>query len=850
MLIGTGQTAITGTTNLKKLEGRFPVKIELSDSDVEDVVRKVILEKRPEARKPLEDVMRRNIGEISRHLAGTSIGHRQDDMDHLVEDYPLLPVRRRLWDRTLRALDRTGTDSQLRNQLSMVHQAAQSNLDKPLGNVIPVDFLFFESANRLLHSGVLPKILHEKTIIWRGEKASETERLMARVCAAVFLINRLGAADNEIGVKATANTIVDFLLEDLSAGSGELRKVVPGIADGCELLMKIGDEYRIQTPESSIWNDEFQINKQELAHDQNWVATDREDRIKDEFTRRFRKSTTQGDSKVPRDLRLCFDEPPPADAGKGVCVWVRNGWRVVEKDALAEAIEAGNDSPTIHVFIPRLSADALHQQLSELRAAENTLDNRGVPATAEGVEARSAMETRRNRADREIAKILTEAFDKALIFKGGGDTVAGDNTEKAILKAAEASHERLFPKFHLSDQKGWDKVYTKAKAGAPDALKEIDYHGEPADNQVMKAIMDFLAQATHGKVVRDHFSAPPYGWSRDCVDGALQTLLTTDLVIAKNESGRVVKATELERKSIGNYLFETETATITAQDRLKLKSLIVLVHLPIKHDDDSYQIAEFLDKIDELRNNAGGEPPKPEVPDGDIIDKIRLKSRNEQLITITNAKNEWERLVGEWREKGDRIFDRWPDWLKLREMAYQAKGLDSAVDALRQVDLIESERQLLNDPDPVKTLLSQLAGLLREETGRLDLEFASVHDSNLKALEADGDWAALEPEQRERLLAKHDLAEAARPVVKLKTNEDLLSTLKACPISRLREKVAALPGRFDQVASEAARLAEPEIKFVELPSGTFKSEDEIDRWLNDVKILLKVALQKGPIKLR
>ena len=123
LLIGTGQTAVTGTDNLKKLEGRFTVRVELSDTDVEAVIRKVILAKKPGALGPIEQVMQANLGEISRHLAGTSFAHRQSDHQYFASDYPLLPVRRRFWEYALRVLDQTGTDSQLRNQLSMVHKA-------------------------------------------------------------------------------------------------------------------------------------------------------------------------------------------------------------------------------------------------------------------------------------------------------------------------------------------------------------------------------------------------------------------------------------------------------------------------------------------------------------------------------------------------------------------------------------------------------------------------------------------------------------------------------------------------------------------------------------------------------
>ncbi len=46
LFIGTGQTAVTGTSNLKRLEGRFTVRVELSDADVDAVIRQVILAKK------------------------------------------------------------------------------------------------------------------------------------------------------------------------------------------------------------------------------------------------------------------------------------------------------------------------------------------------------------------------------------------------------------------------------------------------------------------------------------------------------------------------------------------------------------------------------------------------------------------------------------------------------------------------------------------------------------------------------------------------------------------------------------------------------------------------------------
>lgn len=88
LFIGTGQTAVTGTSNLKKLEGRFTVRIELSDADVDAVIRQVILAKKAESLPKIEQTLQQNLGEISRHLAESNIGHRQKDIPVLCSRLP------------------------------------------------------------------------------------------------------------------------------------------------------------------------------------------------------------------------------------------------------------------------------------------------------------------------------------------------------------------------------------------------------------------------------------------------------------------------------------------------------------------------------------------------------------------------------------------------------------------------------------------------------------------------------------------------------------------------------------------------------------------------------------------
>lgn len=88
LFVATGQSALSGMPNLQRLLGRFQIPIQLSDTDVESVIRKVILQKKASAKPQLEQVLQSHLGEISRQLRGTKIEHHQDDEKVMLADYP------------------------------------------------------------------------------------------------------------------------------------------------------------------------------------------------------------------------------------------------------------------------------------------------------------------------------------------------------------------------------------------------------------------------------------------------------------------------------------------------------------------------------------------------------------------------------------------------------------------------------------------------------------------------------------------------------------------------------------------------------------------------------------------
>ncbi|KAF1704224.1 BREX system P-loop protein BrxC [Pseudoxanthomonas kaohsiungensis] len=852
LFVGTGQTAVTGTANLARLQGRFTVLVELSDADVEAVIRKVILAKKPETIPTIADTMGRNLGEISRHLQGTTIAHRPEDQAVFPQDYPLLPVRRRFWEAALKVLDQTGTAAQLRNQLSVVHKVIQTNLDEPLGSVVPADFVFFDSAENLLQMRQLPRKVYEKTSAWM--RGNEEQQLMARACALVFLINKVAAANTELGVRATVDSLADLLVVDLPAGSSALRSRLPAVLDACELLIRVDAEYRIQTEESAAWNDSFMNQRANLASQAHTLEHERDTRIRKMFADTVgRLSLTQGAAKVSREVSPLFDAELPKDADQRIYVWVRDGWSTDENTVKAEARQAGSASPTVFLYLPKRHGDDLRNQLMEYKAARNTIDERGTPgasAAADTREAFEAMQTTLRNAENRIQAILRDCFNDARVYQGGGTEVVGSDLAAMLREAADSALLRLYPQFGLADNAGWSKVFDNARKGAPDALKAVGEDGEADKNPVCKAVLGFIAGGKTGAEVRARFEGAPYGWSGDAVDGALFALLVAGALRAQDERGQPVEFKTLERKAIGKTGFRVEATTITATQRIQIRKLLQLLEVNARPNEELASVAGFLEKLRVLSERVGGEAPKPASPDVSVIDDLRRSVGNEQLQALHNQRDTLAELIEQWKDQSARIESRWPAWLNLKQLTRHAEPLD-ATEAIRaQVAAIEASRQLLAEPDPVPGLANELTQALREQLNRHAADYAERHGAGMNGLDADPNWAKLEPEQRNALLAAQKLTLADTPAINVQTTEDVLASLQAHPLPGLADRIAALPGRFAQVAEEAALLCEPKVQFVPLPQRTLQNADEVDAWAAEAAAALKSALANGPVRPR
>lgn len=856
LFVGTGQSALSGMPNLQRLMGRFPVQVMLGDWDVENVTRQIILAKKPTALPKVEQVWRDNLGEISRHLRGTKLEHVTEDEDVLTSDYPLLPVRRRFWERVLRTIDTTGTVSQLRSQLRVVHEAVLATSDAPLGHVVSGDFLYDQIAANLVSTAQLPKEVFEN--VQRFATGDEHSQLKGKLLKLIYLINKLPAdAAMDLGLKATEDVLADLLVTDLAAGSAELRKKLPALLDELQnkdrLVMALtggnGTEYRLQTRESSAWYDEFRAQEAQLKAAPQRIEQKRSDLLKARFGDVLKKvRVVQGKDNAERRLAPTYDDNLPKDNDKNLYLWIQDGWQNDEKSLIAEAKAKNTDNPSLFAFIPAHHKTELANAIVALEASRATLQRKGSPSTEEGRDAQRSMESRQRTAEKELADLLDQLITGVRVFQAGGqEATDGNDLSERINRAGKASAIRLFSQFDVADHDKWDKVLDEARKGNLEALKAVGHNQDADSHPVCQKLLAFIGPGKKGAEIRDNFEAPPYGWPRDAIDGSLYALLAAGHIKASDASAKTVDAKTLDRAKLTQANFQRESINISPPQLIKIRSLFSAVGVPCQPKEELAKVPVLLSKLREQAHRAGGGAPAPEAPKPSVLDAIEAQTGNAQLLEIFNRYDELLGFSKTWQKITDDLDKRLPAWNQLIALLRHAKVLGPYEAIKIEVDAILTQRSLLAEPDQVRPILDKTVDLLRQALNAKFEAIEQVFKHQQTLLHADLDWNKLSEAQRTELTTKHNLE--APIALSIKTPEDLQDALDACDLDHWVSKTQALPSRFEAARYAAVQLLKPNVVHVSLPKRTLNDVQELKAWVSEVEVLLSDKLKQGPVSL-
>lgn len=848
LLIGAGQTALAGDIPLlQRLTGRFTIPVELSDSDVETVTRRVVLAKKADKKKAIEDTLNAHAGEIDRQLSGTRIAACAEDRNIIVDDYPLLPVRRRFWEHVLRAVDVPGTASQLRTQLKIVHEAVRQTAEATLGTVVPADFIFGQLHPDLLRGGILLREIDET--IRNLNDGTDDGRLAQRLCGLIFMIRKLRReAVADIGVRATPEMLADLLVSDLSGDGTQFRKDIPRILKklvDAGTLIKLDEEYSLQTRESSEWDREFRNRQTRLNNDPTTLSSKRSSLISSGCGDGLKGiKLAQGKCKEPRKLLVQFGTEAPRAGGTDIPVWVRDGWGEKESTIVNDARAAGSDSAIVYVYVPKASADDLQKAIVEYEAAKSTLDSKGTPTTPEGREARDAMATRMASAEAARNQIIQDVIDRAKVFHGGGSERYELNLVAKVEAAAQASLDRMFPSFKDADDNRWANVINRAKNGDEAALSAVDWTDSPEKHTVCAAVLSEVGSGKRGKEVRDAFESSPYGWPRDAVDAALITLHTISHLRATHK-GMTLSPGQLDQAKISVTDFRSETTTLNAKEKIRLRKLYQAVGISSHPGEEIVKAPTFLTRLVELAGNASGEPPMPTRPATAHLDTLRGFGGAEQLAEILKQHDTLAQQAKDWAKLEELSTKRRSAWDTLCTLLKHADAIPEVEELRKQAEAVKIERRLLDASDPVPDIRKAAVHMLRALVTAAHGEYEKTYKEQMATLTVSDNWKKLKADQQKRMLASEGID--ALPPLSVGTEADLIHTLEQTPVRAWKTRTDALPQQFARATMAAAKLLEPKTQRVHLTSGTLKNGQDAKAWLAETEKDIMAKLKNGPV---
>jgi hypothetical protein len=302
---------------------------------------------------------------------------------------------------------------------------------------------------------------------------------------------------------------------------------------------------------------------------------------------------------------------------------------------------------------------------------------------------------------------------------------------------------------------------------------------------------------------------------------------------------------QLDQAKISVTDFRTETATLNAREKMKLRKLFHDAGVDCKPNEETAKAPIFLARLAELADHAGGESPMPPRPASAHLDTLRGFGGVEQLAEILKQHDTLAQQTKDWSKFVDLAAKRKPAWDTLCMLLKHLGTLPGADELHKQTDAVKSERRLLDASDPVPDIRKAAVDALRAAVTAAHAGYEKTYSEQMAALTASDNWKKLKADQQKQILAEEAID--AIPEFTVGTEADLIRTLEQTSLPAWKTKTDALLQQFARAAMVAAKLLEPKIQHVHLTSGTLKTEQEAKVWLTETEKDLLAKLKDGPV---
>lgn len=801
---------------MAKVQDRFPIKVDLSPTDIREIVVKRVLEKKPEHEPAIRDLFGKTEGSLKTHAALERTHRPQEfEADSFAAFHPYLPHHIDTLSidivsgiRLQPGADRTiggATRTIIKQAYEMLVNDRTRLADEPLGTLVTLDKLF-----ELLEPSLPTEVRKDVDDVDRKLAGSPW---CSKVIRAVVLLSFVK------DLPRTAKNIAALLYPSVDAPSPlkDVEQAIEALVEA-KHLQDSEEGYKLLTAHEKNW--------QEVKRGLEVKPRDREDLVSLLLERIFDEPSFKAYRYESRSFPISALVRGVGAGKGGIVVEVR---RADSEDNLAEEVERArvdsrDDSDRVYWVLP-LTAE-LDAMVGELvRANEMIRRYEQLRSQNKIVAEESASLDEEKRQGSAIESRLRTKLAQALstgqmLFQGRSRDVSAlaATASEALSRFLSEVIPGLYP--HLADA----AVSPRPNDGE-DILKAANLDALPAvygsgglgmftssggavkfdpDSPAARHILGFLrdrvdyGEKPNGRTLEDHFSSPPFGWDSDVLRVVLAGIFRGGAIRITTRMKTYEDYTDQQAWPALIRIIDFRNATFAPQTAVPIPDLVKAreAYIALTGDDVDVDPQKIVRALGEFI--AGERIDLPGLIAESTARRLPVKEVLEGYLQELNAIDQ--------EETPKKILFLAEEGAALKTRREEVNGLRTAMSP-QNLERVSSARSVLEKAWPTLRRtdrtdeLETVAGELEELLSAPDL-FRQLHDLGTRA---DSIHSAL----RDLISEAHDRRDEAyrASIDRIKGDERLPQVAEAEREALLQPLQARLCGAFAMEVGDTACAA-------------------------------------------
>ena len=525
-VIVTSQRAIDSYTNVigydfSKIQGRFNTKLSLSSSDVDEVIKKRVLEKTKEAEDTLKMMYEKEESSIRNLVTFKNAAYQQvyDDAEDFANTYPFIPYQFKLLQDVFTAIRKSAfagmhMSNGERNLINAFQESAKANKDKEIGALIPFN-CFYDTIETMMEPQITRVINHANDL----KNRDILKQVDVDILKILFLLKNIKEVPTNIDNISTL--YVSNIKDDKIAIKNEVTEALRRL-EAQTLIQRNNDEYKFLTDEEQ----EIDREIKQIAIDQSEITNYLKRIIFDyiytdsKFTyknRNFALSKYIDNIKYSQEYEI------------GIKVVTTSP----DRDDTEIIMQSSREYNYLFIKL-EISTLIYDEIINYLRVEQYRRDKSGISQTQQIEEIIRAKQRETERAEMRVKENIKENLNNAEIFIAGDiQNINSKEAKERINEALEILVNNNYKKFayikrNYTVQDIKELFYTN--------INEVEKSGEFENQKAYEAIKEFCEEKNACRIpmtirtLLQTFSTTPYGFLDDDILYLLTRLLKNEVV--------------------------------------------------------------------------------------------------------------------------------------------------------------------------------------------------------------------------------------------------------------------------------------------------------------------------------